>query len=377
MPQYDFGTINTATTTGGDLALLLQNWRDAVLSNHSGSTRPAYVKAGQIWVNTSTSTNWVVNVYDGVADIPLGYVNTTDDTANFLQRADVTTKNASATIVVGERNMTVGVTASTAALTMTLPAATVAKNGFRIVFQKRDNTAFSVTIARSGSDLINSGTTYVLTQQYDTVELVCDGASNWYAYGGVLDLGIGTAKLADLAVTTAKIADSAVTTAKIAALNVTTGTIADSAVTNAKLGSLAVGTAKIADLAVTTAKIADSAVTAAKLASGQTGAAPIYAVRSWVNFTGTGTPTVAAGGNVSSITDNGVGDYTVNMTTAMADVNYAVAATAFAGAGVFYLDVRGDTTTLTTTAYRLVTHVQNSGNPFRYDPNNLHAVVMR
>ena len=46
--------------------------------------------------------------------------------------------------------------------------------------------------------------------------------------------------------------------------------------------------------------------------------------RAWVNFDGTGTPAIRASLNVSSITDNGTGDYTVNFTTAFADTNYCV-----------------------------------------------------
>ena len=53
------------------------------------------------------------------------------------------------------------------------------------------------------------------------------------------------------------------------------------------------------------------------------GSAPVYACRAWVNFNGTGTVAIRASGNVSSITDNGAGDYTVNFTTAMPDNNYA------------------------------------------------------
>jgi hypothetical protein len=55
-----------------------------------------------------------------------------------------------------------------------------------------------------------------------------------------------------------------------------------------------------------------------------TGSAPMYACRAWVNFNGTGTVAIRASGNVSSITDNGTGDYTVNFTTAMPDANYAM-----------------------------------------------------
>ncbi len=81
--------------------------------------------------------------------------------------------------------------------------------------------------------------------------------------------------------------------------------------------------ADIAAGAVTTAKIADANITAAKLDGAQSGSAPIYAARAWVNFNGTSTVAIRASGNVSSITDNGVGDYTVNFTTAMADANYS------------------------------------------------------
>lgn len=47
--------------------------------------------------------------------------------------------------------------------------------------------------------------------------------------------------------------------------------------------------------------------------------------RAWVNFNGTGTVAIRASFNVSSITDNGTGNYRVNFTTAMEDVNYAMA----------------------------------------------------
>jgi hypothetical protein len=54
------------------------------------------------------------------------------------------------------------------------------------------------------------------------------------------------------------------------------------------------------------------------------GSAPLYMCRAWVNFNGTGTVAIRASGNVSSITDNGTGDYTVNFTSAMTDTNYCV-----------------------------------------------------
>src|SRR5210317_2657781 len=50
--------------------------------------------------------------------------------------------------------------------------------------------------------------------------------------------------------------------------------------------------------------------------SGYGSTATAYGCRAWVNFNGSGTVAIRAGGNVSSITDNGVADYTVNFTTA-------------------------------------------------------------
>jgi hypothetical protein len=69
-----------------------------------------------------------------------------------------------------------------------------------------------------------------------------------------------------------------------------------------------------------TGDIAAARITSALNASGS---APIYACRAWVNFNGNGTVAIRGSGNVSSITDNGTGDYTVNFTNAMPDINYS------------------------------------------------------
>lgn len=49
--------------------------------------------------------------------------------------------------------------------------------------------------------------------------------------------------------------------------------------------------------------------------------------KAWVNFNGTGTPAIRASFNVTSITDNGTGDYTVNFTNALADANFSAVGT--------------------------------------------------
>lgn len=50
------------------------------------------------------------------------------------------------------------------------------------------------------------------------------------------------------------------------------------------------------------------------------------AARAWVNFNGTGTVAINADFNVSSITDNGTGDYTINFDSALSDANYGILA---------------------------------------------------
>jgi hypothetical protein len=57
--------------------------------------------------------------------------------------------------------------------------------------------------------------------------------------------------------------------------------------------------------------------------SGYGSVATAFGCRAWVNFNGQGTVAIRASGNVSSITDNGVGIYSVNYATAMPDANYS------------------------------------------------------
>jgi hypothetical protein len=61
-----------------------------------------------------------------------------------------------------------------------------------------------------------------------------------------------------------------------------------------------------------------------KFDSGYGSAETAYGCRAWVNFNGTGTVAIRDSGNVSSITDNSTGSYTVNFATAMPDANYSV-----------------------------------------------------
>ena len=135
----------------------------------------------------------------------------------------------------------------------------------------------------------------------------------------------------------------------------------------------------------------DGSVTAADLDGAQTGSAPIYGARAWVNFDGTrneadtGPSTnganvkIRASGNVSSVLKNATGDYTVNFTTAMSDTNYVVQLgsgnSLSSGAYTPALYVDDDAYTPTTSNFRMGT-VQAT-TAVSYDPVRVFVAVFR
>jgi hypothetical protein len=112
------------------------------------------------------------------------------------------------------------------------------------------------------------------------------------------------------------------------------------------------GTTTLTLPATTGTVIASDASANIQFNSGYGSVATAYGCRAWVNFNGTGTVAIRASGNVTSITDNGTGDYTVNFTTAMPDANYAVTGMCGQGANAMIIH-RPTGTALTTSAARV------------------------
>lgn len=81
--------------------------------------------------------------------------------------------------------------------------------------------------------------------------------------------------------------------------------------------------------------------------SGYGSVATAYGCRAWVNFNGTGAVAIRASGNVSSITDNGTGQYTVNFTAAMPDSNYSTQVTGGGDGAVNWADTYNTTSVRT------------------------------
>ena len=120
---------------------------------------------------------------------------------------------------------------------------------------------------------------------------------------------------------------------------------------------------------------ADIAATTLTVNAGFGSNATAYGVRAWVNFDGTGTVAIRDGGNVSSITDNGTGNYTINFTNNMPDVNYAVnaiSAYSLTTNGALLVEILGFNNQ-TVSGVR----VQNRNSSANYDAVSIQLAVIR
>ena len=106
------------------------------------------------------------------------------------------------------------------------------------------------------------------------------------------------------------------------------------------------------------------------------------AVRAWVNFNGTGTVAIRAAYNVTSITDNGTGDYTVNFTTALPDANYSVQMNCGVNAtqgpnGRRYTTLADHLLVPTTFAYRFIVGTETGSGSTSTDPDRVFSSAFR
>lgn len=144
---------------------------------------------------------------------------------------------------------------------------------------------------------------------------------------------IQTADIADGQITNAKVsASAAIALSKLAtgalptAITVASANLVDGTIVDADINASA---------AIAGSKLANAGITAAKLDGAQSGSAPIYGCRAWVNFNGTSVTNVGgenrcairASGNVSKVVRTATGTYVVHFSTSMEDDGYAVNAT--------------------------------------------------
>ena len=185
------------------------------------------------------------------------------------------------------------------------------------------------------------------------------------------------------ALATTAYADAAITAERAATATLTNKSLTSPTLTGtpvAPTASVDTNTTQVATTAFVVAQIADdaptktgsgasgswgiditgNAATATKLSTAS-GSAASYSARAWVNFDGTGTVAIRASGNVSSITDNGTGDYTVNFTTAMPDANYSFAANGSTPGVTNLYTISPLSASPTTSAFRFGTAAASNG----------------
>jgi hypothetical protein len=148
-------------------------------------------------------------------------------------------------------------------------------------------------------------------------------------------------------------------------------------------------TASIQNSSITTAKIVDANITFGKLSNSATEADNVAkrTAKAWVNFDGTtntgGNCTIQSDFNVSTVADNGTGDYTINFTSALEDANYAVSFginsqgtnnTALQCC-VKATSLAGSPSLKTTTQLTIV--VGNGGSLGNLDPQNVSVIILR
>lgn len=283
---YSAGTTTPATTY-------------TTIAGNVNNTNPIVLDAAgrtpnEIWLNGGVLYKFVVKTALGVT------IGTYDN----IPAVDDPTINSNLITVTGTNTL----------IGTATPSVTAYSTGDTYSFIVVNENTGPVTIDIDGvgaRDILSNATDVLVAGVFTVGKIVSiqyDGSAFQYVNG---------LSIPDGSITNAKLAANAVSAVKIQNLNVITEKIADDAVTNAK----------IAPSAVSAVKIQNANVTAEKLSGAQTGTAPIYADRAWVNFNGTGTISVRESGNVASVTDLGVGNYSITFTTAMPSLYYVVRVT--------------------------------------------------
>ena len=150
----------------------------AILTGHSGASRPSYLtgKTGG-WTKIVSGTVHELYYFDGTDDILVGTLNLSANT--FVPSGQlgtfgnaVSAKTGGFTAVIGDYGKLFTCNATTAAFTAALDTTSTLGASWFAIFQKTDATANAVTIDPAGGDTINGGTTIALTAQYDTAIVI-------------------------------------------------------------------------------------------------------------------------------------------------------------------------------------------------------------
>jgi hypothetical protein len=218
-------------------------------------------------------------------------------------------------------------------------------------------------LAVNGADITTTATGTATVFNANATTLNVGGAATTVSLGAATGTttinNANTVVTGDLAVNGADITTTSTGTATVFNTNATTVNVGGAA-TTLSLGA-ATGTASVNNATF-------------RFNSGFGSVATAYGVRAWANFDGTLSGPIAprAGGNVSSVTDNGTGDYTINMTNAMPDTNYATIAMGNNASAGLFVQWKATTSSTTETRVQCLTSTFVAG-----DNANVFVAVIR
>ena len=355
MAQHDFVISNQGfPATRSDI----NNFLQAVATTHSGTSTPSGAVAGTIWLDTTSATAPILKYYDGTDNITLATLDHVANTVNFSDSAldliaDLTPQLGGNLDVNGNSI----VSTSNGNITLT-------PNGTGDVVLSADTVKIgdsnaNATITTDGTgDLIlntNSGS----SSGSITIK---DGANGDIE---ILPNGTGVVKLDGLSYPTADgTSNQALVTNGSGVLSFATvgGSFADGTAGSPSITFASDTNTGIFRPTADTIAFTEGGTEAMRIDSsgnvqfnsGYGSVATAFGCRAWVNFNGTGTPAINGSGNVTSITDNGTGNYTVNFTTAISGANYASSIAVGGGAAVDSFPSIQNTHTTTNLRYALV-----------------------
>lgn len=279
----------------------------ALGSNHKGNSEPSYILTGMTWINDSASP-WVYNVYDGADNIEIGRIDATGN--KFSVQANLIDSNGNEILEHTATSSAVNHISITNAATGN--GATLSSAG--------DDTDVDLNITTKGTGVVNFDKEVAFP---DSGELtISSGAITVTGVNHTVDTEADAAS-DDLATI------SGGTDGQILILRAENA--ARTVVLKDGTGNIETPDGEDITLDETEKEVVlkyDGAASAWHVLS-----QPATAVNqrllctAWVQFDGTGTPTIADDEGFSSITDVGQGIYRANFTTNMDNTNYAAVAT--------------------------------------------------
>lgn len=168
--QYQAGT-TTKANTYTDSTKNTANSNPMTLNSDGRLDQDIYIDQSMKFVLAASSAG----------DPPSASIWTVDNALAVEQLWQTVSKTANYTVVESDRDKIILVDATAGAVTITLPAAATAGNGFRIAIKKVDSSGNSVITDANGSETIDGALTSTLSTQYDTDNIICNG-SNWFSF---------------------------------------------------------------------------------------------------------------------------------------------------------------------------------------------------